>query len=94
MITVVKRDRSKEKFDESKIRRSIESATREANLPEARVRQLVDDVSKAVIEDARCQKMIRSGAIRDGILKRLDAIEPDASRAWRDFDARTKGVTC
>lgn len=94
LTQVVKRDRSKERFDEKKIRRSIESAAREANLPDENVKRLVDDISAPVIEAASAGKLVRSAAIRDDILKRLDAKEPMVSRAWRDFDARTKGVTC
>ena len=94
MSTVVKRDHSKEKFDEAKIKRSIESAARETKLPDENVRHLVDEVSRPVIDCARCEKMIRSAAIRDDILNKLDATEPKVSRAWRDFEARTKGMTC
>jgi transcriptional regulator NrdR family protein len=94
MTMVVKRDRSKEMFDEEKLRRSIESAAREAKLPEKKVKHLVDEVSEPVIGSMRSAKLVRTAAIREDILNKLDATEPDVSRAWRDFDARTKGVTC
>jgi transcriptional regulator NrdR family protein len=93
MTTVVKRDNKKERFDEKKIRHSIEAAAREAKLPEGKVRRLADEASRNMIDYAKKEKEIRSSTIRENILNRLDTSAPDVSRAWRDFDRRTKGLT-
>ena len=92
MTYVVKRDNKRQRFDENKIKRSIRAAAREAKLPEARVKQLVKEVSKNIIDCALCEKEIRSVMLRASILNELDTAAPAAARAWRDFDRRTKGV--
>jgi transcriptional regulator NrdR family protein len=92
MTMVVKRNGKKEKFEESKIRMSIEAAAREANLPEEKVKRLVEDFSKNIIQYAQKEKEIRSATIRENILDKLDHTAPEVSRAWRDHDRRTKGL--
>jgi len=93
MTTVVKRDSSKEKFEERKIRRSIEAAARDAKLPEDKVKRLEENVARNIIDYARKEKEIRSATIRENILNKLDVTAPEVSRAWRDYDRRTKGLT-
>lgn len=92
MTIIVKRDGKKEKFEERKVERSIEAAAREAKLPEDRVRRLVEDVSKNIIGSARKDKEVRSASLREAVLEKLDITAPEVSRAWRDFDRRTKGL--
>jgi len=92
MTYVVKRDNKRQRFDANKIQRSIRAAAREAKLPEARVKQLVKEVSKNIIDSALCEKEIRSVMLRASILNELDTAAPAVARAWRDFDRRTKGV--
>ncbi len=94
MTYVVKRNSKRQRFDANKIRRSIRAAARDARLPEERVKGLVEQVSKGVIDCARCEPRIRSVMIRASILNELDTAAPMAARAWRDFDRRTKGVEC
>ena len=90
---VVKRNYRTERFDGMKIKRSIEAAARDANLPEGRLRSLIQDLSRNIIEYARKEKEIRSATIREAVLDKLDASAPEVSRAWRDYDRRTKGLT-
>ena len=90
---VVKRDSKKERFDETKLKSSIEAAAREAKLPENRVKSLVEEVSKNIIDYARKEKNIRASLLRETILNKLDVAAPDVSRTWRDYDRRTKGLT-
>lgn len=93
MTTVVKRDNTRETFNEKKLWTSIEAAARDAKLPEDRLKRLEDTVAKNIINKARKEKEIMSTTIREDILSRLDAAAPEVSRAWRDFDRRTKGLT-
>lgn len=93
MTTVVKRDNTRESFSEKKLRTSIRAAARDAKLPEAKAKRLEDSVAKKLISRARKEKEIRSTTIRDDILNKLDAVAPEVSRTWRDFDRRTKGLT-
>ena len=93
MTIVVKRDSKKERFDERKLRRSIEAAAREAKLPEERVMRIVREVSGNIIPSVKNEKEVRSTTIRESILNKLDLAAPDVSRSWRDYDRRTKGLT-
>ena len=93
MTIVVKRDLARERFDELKIRRSIEAAAREAKVPEDRMKALIRDISRNIIHYARKEEQIRSSTIRETVLNKLDVTAPEVSRAWRDYDRRTKGLT-
>ena len=93
MTTVVKRDSTRETFNEKKLRTSIEAAAREAKLPENKVKRLEQNVAKNIVDYARKEKEIRSATIRENVLNKLDVTAPEVSRAWRDFDRRTKGLT-
>lgn len=93
MTIVVKRDNTRESFNEKKLRASIKAAAKDAKLPEARAKRLEESVARNLIHRARKEKEIRSTTIREDILNKLDAAAPEVSRAWRDFDRRTKGLT-
>jgi transcriptional regulator NrdR family protein len=93
MTTVVKRDNTRETFNEKKLRTSIEAAAREAKLPMDKVKRLVEEISKNIIQYAQKEKELRSATIRENILDKLDVAAPEVSRAWRDYDRRTKGLT-
>jgi transcriptional regulator NrdR family protein len=93
MTTIVKRDSKRERFEESKIKRSIEAAARDARLPEDRVKRLAEGASRNIIQFARNEKEIRTATIREIVLDKLDLTAPEVSKAWRDYDRRTKGLT-
>jgi transcriptional regulator NrdR family protein len=93
MTTVVKRDRTRETFNEGKLRRSIAAAAKEAKLPEAKANRIEENVAKNIIDYFRKEKEIRSSTIRENILNKLDLTAPEVSRSWRDYDRRTKGLT-
>jgi len=91
MTMVVKRNGKKAKFDARKIVRSIEAAAREAKIPDAAARRLAQQASRNIIDYSKKEQQIRSTTIRENILNKLDHTAPEVSRAWRDFDRRTKG---
>lgn len=86
MTKVIKKNGKIEAFNAAKIRKSITSAARESEIPAKRTREVVRDVSKVAISMSRKKKEIRSRDLRARILKKLDAIEPAVSRAWRKYD--------
>jgi len=86
MTEVIKKDGRREPFDVAKLRRSIETAAREAGIPEERAREVVDRVASIAIEMAEKETEIESGAIRERVLSELDSIEPAVSQAWRNYD--------
>ena len=92
MSAVVKRNGRRQKFDERKLRRSVDKAAAEAGIPENRRMGLVDSVSIAIVTSLKGKKEIPAGDIREIVLARLDRSEPLVARHWRDFDRETKGL--
>lgn len=84
---VIKRDGSKEAFDEQKIRGSIEKAARGAGLADDRIAALVGQVAGVALQLAAGKEEIATTEIRDAILAELDKVEPAASASWRKYDA-------
>ncbi len=84
--TVIRRDGSKEPFDEGKIRRAIEASAREAVLSPERVTAVVNQVSNVVLAFAAPKEDISTLDIRAKVLALLDEVEPAVSAAWRRFD--------
>jgi transcriptional regulator NrdR family protein len=93
MTTVVKRDNSREMFNERKLRTSILAAARDARLPEDKVKRLEQHVARNIVDYVHKEKEIRSATIREAVLNKLDITAPEVSRSWRDHDRRTKGLT-
>lgn len=83
---VIKRDGTKEPFDEGKLRHSIEAASRQAGLADDRVNELTMQVSEAAIALAAGKEEIATSELREFILSQLDQVEPLASAAWRKYD--------
>lgn len=90
MGKVTKKDLSAQDFDGDKIRRSVEAAARGAGLPEMRVRDLVEAVSRRAARRYQWEHGMSTGAIREEILRLLDEAEPAASRQWRLFETARK----
>jgi transcriptional regulator NrdR family protein len=93
MTTVVKRDNTRETFNERKLRRSIGAAAKDAKMPEDKIKRIEENVAKNIVDYSRKEKEIRTSTIRENILNKLDITAPEVSRAWRDYDRRTKGLT-
>ena len=86
MTDVIKRNRRRERFDARKLRRAIENAARESKISDKRVKEVVDRVSRKIIEIAEKKREIEAEDIRERTLRELDALEPAVSEAWRNFD--------
>ncbi len=83
---VIKKDGSKEPFDEGKIKKSIELTAKQAGLPEDRVNELVEQVSRAALQVAEGKEEIATAELREKILSELDNLEPSVSEGWRKYD--------
>ncbi len=82
---VIKGDSTKEAFDENKLRKSIEGAGTDANLPADRISVVVNQVAGAVLELAAGKEEIATAELRDFILGKLDQVEPAMAAAWRKY---------
>lgn len=83
---IIKKDGSKEPFDAEKLKKSIESAVKQAGLSEDRVNELVEQVLKAALQVAEGKEEIATVELREKILSELDNLEPSVSEGWRKYD--------
>jgi transcriptional regulator NrdR family protein len=90
MTMVLKRNKSLQDFDSGKIRRAIEAAAREASLPEKRVSDLVEGISRRTAVKYQWEPQVPTSAIREDILRMMDETEPAAARLWRVFERTHK----
>ena len=87
-IEVIKKDGSREPFDPEKIRNSIRSAANMTDLSEERKNEIVEQVTKKVLEMAGESEVIETSEIRDKILLELDQIELSVANAWREYESK------
>ena len=84
---VIKRDGTKEAFDENKVRKSIEAAGTDANLSADRASAIVNQVAGAVLGFAAPKEEIATSELAAFILAQLDQVEPAAAVVWRKHNA-------
>jgi len=83
---VIKRDGTKEVFDENKIRKSIEMAAKGVALAEDRVNAIVAQVAGLVLQFAAGKEEIATKEIWDFIATQLDQVEPTVAESWRKYE--------
>ena len=87
---VIKKHGKKEPFDFEKIKKSIMTSAQSVDLEEERRKEIVDQVSSAVLQMTGEREEIEVSQIRSKILQELDFIEPSVSEAWREYDKQKK----
>ena len=85
---VIKKDGSREPFNEGKIRRAIEGAAREAGLLDQRISEVVEQVFRATLEQTGRKQEIATSEIRTTILYELQRVEPKVHEAWLTYERR------
>jgi transcriptional repressor NrdR len=86
MAEVTKRNGSKEPFDPEKIKKSIAGAAQQADIPEERKDEVVNEVAGTVIPIFEGREEIDSSDIKKSILSELDRVEPAVASAWRKYE--------
>ena len=88
--TVIKKDGTKQPFDDEKIRKSIRSAAEEAGLEKERASEVVNQVASEVMQSIKDKDEVTTSDLKEKILNMLDMIEPSVSAAWREYDSKRK----
>lgn len=88
---VVKRDGSKQPFDEGKIRRSIELACQDAGVGPEKTAEVVNQVLPQVLETAGSKEEIATSELAEAVLAGLDVADSAAAEAWRAY-VQNKGA--
>lgn len=89
---IIKRDGTKEPFDNGKIRRAIEASARDAGFSTERISEVANRVSAAVLQFAESKEEVSTAELTDKILGELDKIEPAAAEAWRKYKQEKKSL--
>ena len=94
IIKVKKKTGKTEPFDPEKIRRSIQKAAIDAGytLEGMADPNLIDEVTKGIIEEAQEKKEIKTTVIRNSILNRLQKSESSIAKSWKKFEKKYKSV--
>ena len=87
---VIKKDESKQPFDEGKLKRSIKLAVQDAALSLERTDEVVNQVLPVALTAANSKEEIATSELKETILTELDKVEPSAAEAWRKYD-QSKG---
>jgi transcriptional regulator NrdR family protein len=90
MTKVVKKDGKKEAFSPAKIRKSVESAAKDAGLTSVKAKKLIVEVAEPVIALCKRKNLVKVADLRRSILGRLDKRAKRVSAAWRRYDKRKK----
>ncbi|MDP4007518.1 MAG: ATP cone domain-containing protein [bacterium] len=80
---VIKRDGSKQPFDEGKIRKSIEAACQDAGLAPEKTDEVVSKVLPSVLEVASAKEEVATSEIADAVLAGLETADSMVAEAWR-----------
>jgi len=87
---VIKRDGTREPFNEDKIKAAIGAAARMAGFSEEKKNELMEQASRAAIEFANTKEVIATTEIEAKVLSELDRLEPSVSAAWRRYREEKK----
>lgn len=87
MVTfVIKKNGEKVPFDERKVQDSILAAAREAGFDDQKASAVALEVSKMVLDSLVKQDSISTRELKGKIIFQLDAIYPEVSASWRQYD--------
>lgn len=87
---VMKKGGKFEPFIPEKIKKSIDFAVQNLNLPPKEKEDIVDKVFKEVIDFFKEKKEIATVEIEAKILLELEKIAPEAAKVWREYRLKKK----
>lgn len=80
---VIKKDGTKEPFDEGKIKRAIAGAAQRTELSEERKTEVVEQVLGAALEACAEKEEIATSEIRANVLSELGKVAPSVLEEWK-----------
>ena len=91
MGQVIKRGGKKRQvFNSAKIRKSIQKAAKDVKFSPTKIKELVKEVSNAVIKQYKGKRVVKSIVLRKSILGRLDRRVKSIASAWKRYEKRRK----
>ena len=83
---VIKKDGSKEPFDDEKIKKAIRLAAQQSGLDETKQTEITEKITAKVLEALKGKEEVRTLEIRDKILGELEIYAPTVAASWRDYE--------
>jgi transcriptional regulator NrdR family protein len=86
ITTIIKRNGDREAFDEDKLKGSIIAACNDADITEARTRELTIGISEKMMNNFGGKEEVMTSEMRDSIVNELELMEPAVADAWRKYE--------
>jgi transcriptional repressor NrdR len=90
LVEVVKRNGTKEIFDGTKIKRSIEKAAIDAGYTLEEVKTITKEITEEITEEAKKNGKINTEAVKDSIFNKFKKTDSSIVKSWNKFDAKYK----
>ena len=90
MITVIKKGGEREEFNLNKIKKSLISVIEETDLSQKEKNELVERITKEVLDFVKTKKEIFSAEIEAKILLELNKNYTQAVKLWREYRLKKK----
>jgi transcriptional regulator NrdR family protein len=90
MITVIKKGGEREEFNLNKIKKSLISVIEETDLSQKEKNELVEKITKEVLDFVKTKKEIFSAEIEAKILLELSKNCTQAVKLWREYRLKKK----
>ncbi len=90
MIEVIKKGGEKEKFNLNKIKKSLILAVEASNLSQEKKNEIVEKITKNVLDFAKRKKEVFTAEIEAKILLELEEACPEAAKIWREHRIQKK----
>jgi transcriptional regulator NrdR family protein len=85
MTKVIKKGGKREKFNLEKIKKSLMSAIERTELPKKERDELIEKITKKVLEFVRGKEEIFTAEIEAKIILELEENCPEAVKLWREY---------
>jgi transcriptional regulator NrdR family protein len=90
MIKIIKKGGQREKFNLNKIKKSLISAIERTELSQEKKNELVEEITKKVLDFVKEKGEIFTAEIEAKILLELDENCPQAAKLWREYRLEKK----
>jgi len=90
MIKVIKKGGEREEFNLNNIKKALISSIERTELSQEKKNELVEKITKKVLDFAKQKKEIFTAEIEAKILLELDKACPEAAKLWREHRIQKK----
>jgi transcriptional regulator NrdR family protein len=88
MIRVIKKGGKREEFNLNKVKKSLISTVERTELPQEKKNELVEKITKKILDFAKGRKEVFTAEIEAKILLELEEKCPEAAKLWREYRAQ------